>query len=221
MAATIKPIDYEDIRLLYVDIDGVLNSGHYYDIYRMKEEEAEKVEWDKYHAIQDAKPRCERITNDNPCEPHISALNELKSKVPGLRLVISSTWRHEMDSWGWDRFFSTLGIDVPVIAKTDRLGTWRGTEVLTHLLYMYGTELKEAYNMASYGNHNGSTIKRVVGWAAIDDDYDYGHEYIKPNWYCVKGEVGFAHADVDKLAEILLRPVVYPAGFENLQEVRK
>jgi hypothetical protein len=186
-------------RLLFLDIDGVMNSAAWYDIKNNNTETAKE-----YHEKRNKLPRAERITDDNPCEPHISALNKLD--VPGLELVISSSWRSEMTWFGWDRFFGTLGINIPVTGKTDRLGGFRGTEVLNYLIEQRG---KNMYD--TYCNNNNPTIP-IDGFAVLDDDYDYAHNFIKSNWYCVNGDIGYTDSDIKGLTDILLKPINWPEG---------
>lgn len=104
------------MKVLFLDIDGVLNSADWYGDrpHRFLKDDPEESEWD-----------CEL----DPAA--ILRLKKLMHAVPDLEIVISSTWRlnHELSEFK-RRFSQMLSIEPSrVIDKTPRLGSIRGLEI--------------------------------------------------------------------------------------------
>ena len=97
------------MKVLFLDIDGVLNS-----------EKSCKANGKKLH-------------NDNPHIMHIRWLNYIISKTQA-KIVISSTWRNSAYYGQMGRFLEECGLIGEVIAQTPKLDAFRGTEIKTWLL---------------------------------------------------------------------------------------
>ena len=158
-------------RILFLDIDGVMNAAAFEAARndpRFKRDELSDLEMRRF---------------ENPCEPHISILNWIKSQVPGLTIVLSSTWRYDMEPTGWDRFFATLGIDIRVVGKTPRLNTERGIEVADWLIE----------NL-----HGEDDVKFVV----LDDDFDPELPWVEERWVKVENRVGLIREGAFRVVDV-------------------
>jgi hypothetical protein len=182
-------------RLIFLDIDGVMNVAA----------------WKKTEALGESAivrhshmTRRESLIEDNPCEPHLSVLNEISRRVPGCELVISSTWRHEMDRFGWDRFFSTLGCEIPVTGKTDRSIGNRGTEILLYLVDQLGGEIND--------ERNGRESNPIEGFVVLDDDGDSDWDIVADRWILIDNDRGLTMADVDPIVCSLEKKLKFPIG---------
>ena len=180
--------DVNGRRLLFVDIDGVLNSMAFMRARRL--------------AKRDDLSERERRCFENPCEPHLSALNEIERLVPGLELIVSSTWRSEMTYTGWSRFFATLGIEAPVTGKTPILQTERGGEIAAYLIEEYAHELKRTFD--------GKSVDPIAGFAVIDDDFDPAFEWIAEHWVLIPNEDGLTGSSVKGVVETLMKKIKWP-----------
>ena len=160
-------------RLLFLDVDGVLNVASTEKLKAMFEANDGRI------------PNRSKIdvrTEDNPCEPHIGVLNEIYEKIPGLEIVLSSTWRTEMHWLGWNRYFATLGIKVPVTGCTPNLGTDRGAEVFAYLVEQRSIEIKKI--------SRGEEYDPIIDFLVVDDDVDPCFDWIEGHWLWVDSRVG-------------------------------
>ncbi len=104
------------MNVLFLDIDGVLNSAKWYGNrpHRFLKDNPEESDWE-----------CEFDPSA------VATLKKLMHDVSDLQIVISSTWRlnYELDEFK-RRFSKMLSIEPGrVIDKTPRLGTIRGLEI--------------------------------------------------------------------------------------------
>jgi hypothetical protein len=97
------------MRVLFLDIDGVLNS-----------------EWSITKLGKDCK------FNDNPHPLHIKWLNHIVAKT-GAKVVISSVWRRNASWLQMWRLLDALGFEGEVIGETPELHSHRGVEIQTWL----------------------------------------------------------------------------------------
>lgn len=97
------------MKIIFLDIDGVLNSTKSMSL-------SEDKKW-----------------ADEPNPENIKWLNYIIEKT-GAKIVISSTWRIGNRSHLFDRYFHALGIKGEVIDVTPRLDSYRGTEIKCWLL---------------------------------------------------------------------------------------
>ena len=85
-------------KIIFLDIDGVLNSDAWYQKF-----------WDQ-HLEKDSK-------FDYDLDPMaIDFLNEIKNAVPSVKIVITSTWRFDMDDTV--SRLEAQGLEIPVIGST-------------------------------------------------------------------------------------------------------
>ena len=85
-------------KIIFLDIDGVLNSQKWYDFYISNEMYKDK-------------------SKDFDLDPSaIELLNSILEEVPSVRIVVSSTWRYDIDDT-IDRL-KAQGLKIPVIGKT-------------------------------------------------------------------------------------------------------
>jgi len=93
------------MKVIFLDIDGVLNSHESYVRH------------------------CKETFHDNPDPEHIKHLNRIVEKT-GAKVVISSTWRLGIHSLGIWRLLDAFGFKGEVIGQTPRrAGSIRGVEI--------------------------------------------------------------------------------------------
>ena len=112
------------MKIIFLDIDGVLNSQLFYESPRFKKEEQakkcqdpsiERVDWEIY----DIDPKA------------MGFLNDLIDKT-GAHVVISSTWRNGRETKDLQELFEKAGLKGEIIGKTPICGYGyvRGNEIL-------------------------------------------------------------------------------------------
>ena len=162
------------LKVLFLDIDGVLNSHQYKFKYGLR--------------------------NGHIMFPeHIEVLKYIIDNVKDLKIVISSTWRHNHSLDYFKEFFVNFGISMSVVYdKTPSMSSIRGEEIEEWL------------------KHN-----EVESFAILDDDSDMGHlidNLIQTNgnydltyyeassvicllngWYVLKGQKDFPKWCKDKI----------------------
>ena len=105
-------IKINKIRLLVLDIDGVLNSRNFF-MNRVKKENSQ---------LQDIDPEAVKLLN--------WIIDETN-----CRILLSSTWRHDFKtSMGVNIFFEAIGVRPVCIGLTPDYQTERGTEILGWLI---------------------------------------------------------------------------------------
>jgi hypothetical protein len=145
----------KELKVIFLDIDGVLNS---------RESET------KYHELlikkwgkEDNIPFYEAIGIDNPHIFHIVNLNKIVQKT-GAKVVISSTWRKDASNLMWNRFLALCGFRGEVIGKTEWLGTYRGVEIDTWI---------KCYNDKHHNPPDNSFYRgQLTNFVILDDDSD-------------------------------------------------
>jgi hypothetical protein len=108
------------IKLIFLDIDGVLNSRN--SCMRNHQKLVKK-----YGTDYDV-PWHEQILIDNPSPIAIKYLNWI-IKETKAQIVISSTWRDEAKLIMWNRYFAMCGLRGEVCGVTKNLQTNRGREI--------------------------------------------------------------------------------------------
>lgn len=151
------------MKIVFLDIDGVLNTSKQYHEYRTikSKETLEGADWDQYSFN-------ELLFG----KEHIDVLNNLIEKT-GAKIVISSTWRRFYSGRIGRRPFADLvallkkvGIKGDVIGKTpDQLETKFSQQVSR------GTEIQEWLN-----EHKDLGVEAFV---ILDDDSDMDHLKMK------------------------------------------
>ena len=137
----------EKSKIIFLDIDGVLNSSESFKI--MAKENADT----------------DLTFTDIPHPMHLINLQEI-IKLTGALCVISSTWRKGCSrSSMFMRLFQVLGFRIPVIGVTPTLGVNRGREIDDWLK----THNK---NFDDYGDYGSSWNKPVRKFIILDDDRD-------------------------------------------------
>jgi hypothetical protein len=110
------------IKVIFLDIDGVMNSRNgeiqKHDLLLEKYGDSEKIPW------------WESIQLDSPAPNHIEQLNRIVEETNAV-VVISSSWRENMSSLMWNRFFCALGFKGEIIGETPRCYNRRGIEIET------------------------------------------------------------------------------------------
>jgi hypothetical protein len=111
------------MKILFLDIDGVLNSQ----------------KWHEQRVMEGlkAQPTCD-------IDPSaIEQLNKIVYAHSNLKVVISSTWKHHVKgNHSWNMMFDLLGCKANVIDTTPNLQTYRGTEILSWLIQRSKNEEK-------------------------------------------------------------------------------
>jgi len=97
------------MKIIFLDIDGVLNS-----VESMQKNHG-KIKF-----------------SDIPDKKHIDCLNHIIEKT-NAKVVISSTWRTGISSIYMWRFLSVLGFNGDIIGSTPKLDSYRGTEIMCWL----------------------------------------------------------------------------------------
>jgi hypothetical protein len=163
-------------KLIFLDIDGVMNS----DAWRGDLEEAQ---------VRHSKMSSREISiEDNPCASHIAVLNELSKQIDDLEIVISSSWRSEMSWLGWNRFFATIGCEIPVTGVTGFSKGRRGTEVLKYLIDEMSVDSEDSY---------------VFSFVVLDDDFDPDWSIVRDSWVLVDSKAGLIPEDADRISRVL------------------
>lgn len=159
------------MKLIFLDIDGVLNHGLYFE-----KQSKENINWD---AMTKEEWRIKRFFDPES----IDILNEITDKT-NAKIVISSSWRNSFEKVSeMISFFQKVGITGEVI---DRTGTLRFTGIKD---YDYsvprGCEIKAWLEMnKGILNSKISKVKYVI----LDDDSDMlywqRNNYFRIDPYC-------------------------------------
>jgi hypothetical protein len=165
----------KESRILFLDIDGVINSHAY---------------WDKL--IANGKKQDE---NNNFDPEAVEWLNYINERVPNFKVVISSTWKHHIESCvGWNIIFQLLGGKFYVEDVTRDLQGFRGSEIVTWLIE----------NESERRRHpNWDSTGEVKSFVILDDDSDM--DYLMERFIRIDGAVGLQKDTADKAIEMLLQ----------------
>lgn len=171
----------ERYRVIFLDIDGVLNSVQYYG----------KVYY-----------RNLRMMGRLVCDFDPKAVKRLNyiCAVTGAHVVLSSTWRLGKSLDDLRRLFKRVGLDCLLVGKTERFHS--GDFIVPR-----GCEIKDFYNKhydyPSYYERVGSKLK---GYLILDDDSDMLYEQ-RDHFLKTDGRYGLTDDDVPKAIEILMKPL--------------
>lgn len=168
------------MKILFVDIDGVLNHYGPGSGELMEHSEALTALVPKLH------------------DTNVNTFNELVADATALgytpRIVISSSWRKVASLGTIKRLFYQRGILGEVIDCTPSLGTKRGDEILSWLSeHQTGVPLRHG------------AWDQIDGFAILDDDSDMTS--MMPWLVQTDGSRGFVDSDVGKVLEVLQRKV--------------
>jgi hypothetical protein len=136
------------------------------------------------------------LTDDNPCEPHISVLNKI-IEITGAKIVITSSWRTDANISMWQRFFDMVGIKGEIVGKTPKLGGLRGTELFCFMLDWNDPKRQDQWDIKGKGLIDGLLI--------LDDDNDF-QEFFKPYKINIKSMEGLQEKHLKESISILSKP---------------
>jgi len=178
------------MKIIFLDIDGVLNNGDVEHHTKMKE----KGDKRGFHTFAEA--FCPR--------PELTErLLRINNAFPDTEIVISSTWRHNgADPYVWESMlYACGGFDLPAricfeLPSTPKLWKPRGLEIQQWLDDW--EELVEARKEDSY------PPKPIDSFVILDDDSDM--EHLMDRLVHVNGKTGLSEKNVEEAIEILNRP---------------
>lgn len=194
------------IRVVFLDVDGVLNSSAFFKAPTYKESDEPTA--DEQKSIELLRPHRDipgEGKNDysilidlHHLDPvAIGRLNVL-TREPDVRVVVSSVWRHSYSPKGLQLILETQGFVGQVIAKTGQVwGGQRGDEI-QNWLQQHEELLALGYTCPPFP---GS----VESVAILDDDSDMGRWL--PRLVKVDNKVGLQESDVARAAEMLREPI--------------
>lgn len=148
---------------LFLDIDGVLNSVQYVVMVNRYNNE----EWNPY--------------KDECCKIALSNLEEIVEGVPGLKIVISSTWRKSRTVEQLQDLFKMWGFSKPeiIVGKTPICSDIRGREIQEYI-----------------------DESNITNYCIVDDDSDMLASQID-RFVKTENRHGLMWKDAEKIAEIL------------------
>lgn len=166
-------------RVIFLDIDGVLNSMEWYGKYYFRH---------RY--------RGDRITKSfDPAA--VKRLNYIVAKT-GAVVVVSSTWRMGKSVDDLRRILHSVGGDFLVTGKTARY-------VHEEVVIPRGVEIKEYYGEAfNYPSFFSKHPSKLKGYLILDDDGDMLYEQ-RNNFLKLDNRYGLTDTDVPKAIDILMR----------------
>ena len=165
--------DKKSVKVLYLDIDGVLNSQ---ESMRSKYEE-------------------ERPYNDNPTIENLKRLERIIAET-GCCIVISSTWRKSFRYYDLANLFYAIGMDLEstcrIVDQTPVLNNnCRGDEILVHILGINNGDK----------NYHQFKDERINKICILDDDSDMG--FLQKYHISVSNEIGLTDKNVDDVIAML------------------
>lgn len=193
------------IRVLFLDIDGVLNSAQFFRAMLHREEAPTTAE--ERAIIETLRPHRD-IPGDGKNEMSMridlrhldpTAIGRLNVIVrdPNVAVVVSSVWRHGYTARGLQLLLASRGFEGRVIAKTPYGWRERGHEI-QEWLDSYHLEIGRGLTCPPFP---GS----VESVAILDDDSDMGRWL--PRLVKVDSKVGLQEADVARALELLNEPI--------------
>lgn len=165
-------------KVIFLDIDGVLNSHEWYELYH-------NSRYDKC-LNSDGTMLYDRDIDYRS----VLLLNEIYKKVPNVGIVITSTWRFDMEDTV--SRLKNQGLLIPVIGSTEK----------NNSAGIYGTcprglQIKKWIDDTIY-----ATNDPLMNYVIFDDDtdmlYDQRDNFIHTNY-----EIGLTKDDVEKAISIL------------------
>ncbi len=172
------------MKVLFLDIDGVLNSHQSMHFWHNKRDQ-EKWENELYKSWQGT--LYEYLAQEF-CPIAISNLEQVMRKVPDLKIVVSSTWRKGNDVQALKEIFMPFKLISNVIIDRTPVDPDRGPR---------GLEIQQWLDEQK--NH-GKVNEQVEKFVIVDDDGDM--EHLKVNLVQTDGKVGL---DWNKAQEIIRR----------------
>ena len=128
------------MRVVFLDIDGVLATAHTYNVWRA-------TIWDAKHPGQ-PKPRGRAkkafkkdAINDVPADVNLldadcCARVQRLCDLTGAVIVISSSWRQDFNLDALQAMLASKGITAPIVGMTTTAGTHRGQQILDSVTKM-------------------------------------------------------------------------------------
>ncbi len=169
----------EDQRVIFLDVDGVLNSVNWYGKYYFRH---------RYGG--------DRITQSFDPKA-IKRLNYIVAKTDA-RIVLSSVWRLGKSLNALRRMFYKVGGDFLLIGKTERY-------CHKEISLPRGSEIKEYYGRVfDYPSYSECWPNKLLGYLILDDDSDMLYEqrdhFLKTDKY-----YGLTDEDVPRAIDILMK----------------
>lgn len=160
------------MKVLFLDIDGVLNSIQSNEMYNRRNKNTQKQEWNPYEEF---------------CPITINNLVELLEAVPDLKIVISSTWR-----MGCDTVDKLKAIFDPIPESHGRL-IIQNRIIDSTPVYRKGPRGDEIANWLS-----SCKTAIISKYAILDDDSDMLGSQM-PNFFNTDAYLGLTWRDADKV----------------------
>lgn len=162
----------KDTKLVFLDIDGVLNHQLYYK--EMRQHERRNTSEVLYPEVGDGIP----IMLSDIDSERVEFLNTLAEDVPNLYFIISSTWRQGRTIEELQNTFKLKGFKGNIIGKTPsfRLADWNYTP-------------PRGMEIACWLTHYAKGFDREIKYVIFDDDSDM-LLWQKDNYFWIDPYVG-------------------------------
>lgn len=191
---------FEALKILFLDIDGILNSAKTYVIHGHMPNYVES------RKVKDA--YVEHVEAFDPCA--IALVNQL-CKVTGAFIVLSSSWRESFDTWEVKEMLAEIGVNPDyVIGRTDDIlndenrKLSRSDQIERFLLKIQNKEgLKELLDDRLLDDIFKDADKvKVISYVILEDDEDMSPVH-KSNLVRVMYRDGLTLTDTLQAGEIL------------------
>jgi len=183
------------MRVIFLDIDGVLNTN-------------DEARYHKLHEIEIARGYGTFAESFCPMPEQTKRLLKMANTFPNTQIVISSSWRNSgIPSHMWEcLLYAAGGHNLPVrvnFEATNTLKLWehRGLEIKQWL--MDWDKLYREYQIRY--NHEHILEDPIESFVILDDDRDM--EPFMDRLVGIDGDFGLTDGDVEKAIEILKRPM--------------
>lgn len=188
------------MRLIFLDIDGVLNS--------VKSTIALGTCPHPFYPVREGDDKNEFIVGTKGIDPVPAGLINRLAKATGSSIVISSTWRIGHTLPETVNTIAALGIERRlIVGKTDTDSGIRGLQIER---FVNGLKSKEGtYSLCHSGLLDSSFIGcsdiNLESYVIIDDSQDMTSEQLLHHYVRTSGEEGLTLADTLKAGSILLQ----------------